>query len=162
MASFKNEVNLENEGLIIGFDSNIICYALDPTYLEHEKLGNLFLELSPENLVAVNPTTLHEAYHTLVFGQKWVLEDVARSLKMLLVHPHVEFFSQTKKNCNIGLSLSVQHKLGGRDALIIANFLVNKVPVMYTHDQQLLKLQKMTWKSHSLKFMDPLKKEQKK
>ena len=145
--------------MIIGFDSNIICYALDPAYAEYEKLGNLFLELSPESMVAVNPTTLHEAYHTLVFGQKWVPEDAAKSLKMLLAHPHVEFFSQTKKNCNLGLSLSVQHKLGGRDALIIANFLMNKVPTMYTHDKQLLKLQKMAWKNHSLTFKDPLEKE---
>jgi len=142
--------------LIIGFDSNIICYALDPAYLEHEKLGNLFLELSPENMVALNPTTLHEAYHTLVFGQKWVPEDAAKSLKMLLAHPHVEFFSQTKKNSSLGLSLSVQHKLGGRDALIIANFLINKVPTMYTHDQQLLKFQEMSWKNHIITFKDPL------
>jgi len=148
--------------LIIGFDSNIICYALDDAYLEHVKLGNLFLELSPENMVALNPTTLHEAYHTLVFSQKWMPEDAAKSLKMLLGHPDVEFYSQTKKNCNVGLSLSVQLKLGGRDALIIANFLLNKVTTMYTHDRQLLNLHKISWKNHNLTFIDPLKKEQKK
>jgi hypothetical protein len=52
--------------------------------------------------------------------------------------------------------LSVRHKLGGRDALIIANFLVNKVPTIFTHDRELLKLQKLSWKNFSVTFKDPL------
>ena len=43
----------------------------------------------------------------------------------------IKFFSQTKKTSIIALDLSVQHKLGGRDALIIANFLANKVSIIY-------------------------------
>jgi predicted nucleic acid-binding protein len=144
--------------MIVGFDANIICYALDSAYPEHEKLGNLFLGLSPENMVAVNPTTLHEAYHTLVFSQKWVPEDAARVLKVLLRNPYVAFFNQTKQNCSLGLSLSVQHKLGGRDALIVANFLANKVPVVYTHDDELLKLKRITWRNSHIIFQDPLTK----
>jgi predicted nucleic acid-binding protein len=57
---------------------------------------------------------------------------------MLLKHPYIGFFSQTKKTCIIALNLAPQHKLGGRDALIIANFIANKVPTIYTHDQELL------------------------
>ena len=148
---------MENKGLIIGLDSNILCYALDSAYSEHEELGNLLLELSPENMVAVNPTTLHEAYHTLVFSQKWFPEDAVRSLKTLLLHPFVAFFNQTKKHCRIGLSLSAQHKLGGRDALIVANFLANKVPVILTHDNELLRLRKITWKQSHITFQDPRK-----
>ena len=55
-----------------GLDTNIICYSLDDAYPEHEKLKNLLLDLSPENKVAVNPTVIHEAYHVLVFTQKWL------------------------------------------------------------------------------------------
>jgi predicted nucleic acid-binding protein len=144
--------------MIVGLDANIICYSLDEEYPEHGKLGNLFLNMSPENKIALNPTTLHEAYHTLVFGQKWIPEEAAETLKILLTHPNIEFFNQTRKNCNIGLNLSAQHKLGGRDALIIANFLVNKVPVFYTHDQSLLKLQKISWKNTQIILKDPLEK----
>jgi predicted nucleic acid-binding protein len=142
--------------MIVGLDGNIICYALDEAYPENEKLGNLFLNLSPENKVALNPTTIHEAYHVLVFGQKWLPEDAAKELRMLLKHPYTEFFNQTRKNSTIALSLSVQHMLGGRDALIIANFIANKIPVIYTHDRELLKLQKITWKNANLTFKDPL------
>jgi len=142
--------------MIAGLDTNILCYALDPAYPEHEKLKNLLIALSQENSVAINPTTLHETYHTLVFGQKWVPNEARRRLKMLLKHPYIEFFSQTKKTSVIALDLSVQHKLGGRDALIIANFLANKVSIIYTHDQELLILQKLSWKNFRLTFKDPL------
>ena len=142
--------------MIAGLDTNILCYALDPAYPEHEKLKNLLIALSQENSVAINPTTLHETYHTLVFGQKWVPNEARRRLKMLLKHPYIEFFSQTKKTSVIALDLSVQHKLGGRDALIIANFLANKVSIIYTHDQELLTLQKLSWKNFHLTFKDPL------
>ena len=142
--------------MIAGLDTNILCYALDPAYPEHEKLKNLLIALSQENSVAINPTTLHETYHTLVFGQKWVPNEARRRLKMLLKHPYIEFFSQTKKTSVIALDLSVQHKLGGRDALIIANFLANKVSIIYTYDQELLTLQKLSWKNFHLTFKDPL------
>ena len=36
----------------VGLDANIICYTVDSAYPEHEKLGDLFLDLSPENVVA--------------------------------------------------------------------------------------------------------------
>ena len=157
MVACKNEVDLEqNRRMIAGLDANIICYALDEAYPEHEKLEDLLLNLSPQNRVALNPTTLHEAYHTLVFGQKWVPEDAAKPLKALLKHPHAEFYNQTKQNCNLGLNLSVQHRLGGRDALMIANFLANKVPTILTHNQEILKLHKLSWRNFSVTFKDPL------
>ena len=58
--------------MIIGLDTNILCYSLDPAYPEHEKLRGLLLDLSPNNLVAINLIVLREAYHVLVFGQKWL------------------------------------------------------------------------------------------
>ncbi len=142
--------------MIVGLDANIICYALDEAYPEHEKLKGLLLDLSAENRVALNPTTIHEVYHTLVFSQKWLEEEAADALRLLLKNPYVEFFNQTRKNSVIALNLSVQHKLGGRDSLIVANFLANETPIMYTHDKELLKLQKITWKNTNLTFKDPL------
>lgn len=142
--------------MLTGLDTNILCYALDPAYPENQKLKNLLINLSPENTVALNPTILHETYHTLVFGQKWVPHETQRRLRMLLMHPYIKFFSQTKKTSIIALNLSVRHKLGGRDALITANFLSNKVPVIYTHDQELLALRKISWKNFHVVFKEPL------
>lgn len=142
--------------MIIGLDTNVLCYTLDPAFPEHSKLSRLLIDLSPESIVALNPTVLHETYHVLVFYLKWVPEEAAKRLSMLLKHPYVEFFNQTKKISRIAINLSVRHNLGGRDALIIANFLANKVPTVYTHDRELLKLQKISWRKSSLTFKDPL------
>jgi len=54
------------------------------------------------------------------------------------------------------MNLAVKHELGGRDALIIANFIGNKVPKMYTDDQDLLSLKRITWKTATIDFKDPL------
>jgi len=113
--------------------------------------------LSPDYRVAINPTILHETYNTLVFGQKWVSDEARKRLRMLLKHPYVEFLNQTRKICNVALNLAVKHELGGRDALIITNFLANKVPTLYTHDQDLLALEKISWKNFHLVFKDPLR-----
>jgi predicted nucleic acid-binding protein len=142
--------------MIVGLDTNILCYALDDAYPEHEVLKDLLLTLSEENKVALNPTTIHETYHTLVYSQKWVPQEAANALKTLLNIPYTEFYNQTRKITTIALNISVQYKLGGRDALIIANFLSNQSPTMYTHDRELLKLQKITWKNTKLTFRDPV------
>jgi predicted nucleic acid-binding protein len=145
--------------LVIGLDTNILCYSLDPAYLEHGKLKNILLELSPENRAAINPTILHETYHTLVFGQKFVTSEARRRLQLLLQHPYIDFYNQTRRICLIAMNLAVNHGLGGRDSLIIANFIGNKVPKMYTHDQDLLSLKRITWKTAAIDFKDPLTEE---
>jgi predicted nucleic acid-binding protein len=147
---------LENSQVTIGLDTNILCYALDKTYPEHAKVKDLLIALSPENLIALNPTVLHEAYHTLVYYLEWDPEEAARRISALLKHPYIEFYNQTQKTSLIALNLAVKHSLDGRDALITANYIANKIPVIYTHDKQLLKLQKITWKNTSLTYKDPL------
>jgi predicted nucleic acid-binding protein len=66
---------------------------------------------------------------------EWFPEEASGRLLMLLKHPYVEFFNQTKKTMQIALNLSVKHNLDGRDALIMANFLANKVHTVHTHDE---------------------------
>ncbi len=144
--------------MITGLDANFVCYALDDAYPEHETAKNLLLGLTSENKIAFNPTTIHEAYHTLVRSQKWLPEEAADALLTLINMPNTEFYNQTRKISTIALNLAVQHKLGGRDSLIVANFLANNTPVMYTHDNELLKLQKISYKNTSLTIKDPLKK----
>jgi predicted nucleic acid-binding protein len=75
---------------------------------------------------------------------------------MMLRHPFVEYYNQTQKTSLIALNLAVKHCLDGRDALIIANYIANKTPTIYTHDKALLKLQKITWKNTNLTIKDPL------
>lgn len=141
--------------MITGLGTNILCYALDPAYPENAKLKELLFTLSPENRLEVNPTIIQEAYHTLVRSQKWVPNEAQKRLKMLMKHPYIEFYSQTRKTCTIALNLAAQHKLGGRKALIIANYVTNKIPALYTHDQELLTIKNISWKNFHLTIKDP-------
>ncbi len=142
--------------MIIGLDTNILCYTLDKSYPENEKVRDLLTSLSAENMVALNPTVLHEAYHTLVYYLEWTPEEAARRLSTMLRHPFIEFYNQTQKTSLIALNLCVKHGLDARDALIVAGFIANKIPTVYTHDKELLRLQKITWKNTNLTLKDPI------
>jgi predicted nucleic acid-binding protein len=148
---------LENKGLTVGLDTNILCYALDPAYPEHRRLAGFFEKLSPQNMVALNPTVFHEAYHVLVYCLEWESQEAAQRLTLLLKHPYISFFNQTKQTTQAALKLAVKHALGGRDALIVANYLTNRIPLLYTHDQTLLELKSIAWKDASMTFEDPIK-----
>jgi predicted nucleic acid-binding protein len=141
--------------VIVGLDTNILCYALDNSYPENKNLKNLLTALSSENIVALNPTVLHETYHTLVYYLEWTPQEAARRLSAMLRHPYIKFYNQTQKTSLIALNLAAKHNLGGRDALIIANYIANKTPIIYTHDKELLNLQKITWKNTNLTIKDP-------
>jgi predicted nucleic acid-binding protein len=117
---------------------------------------DLLLSLSPEKAVAVNPTVIHESYHTLVYGQKFTRAEASNRLGLLLKHPYIYFLNQTRRTCQIGLDVADQYGLGGRDALILANYISGKVPVIYTHDRELIALQRVAWRSASIEIRDPL------
>jgi predicted nucleic acid-binding protein len=109
-------------------------------------------------MIALTPTILHETYHVLVFYLEWLPEEAARKLSMLLKHPYIEFYNQTKTTPQTALNLAAKHNLGGRDALILANFLANKTNIVFTHDQELLTIRKISWKNQTLNLKDPLSK----
>jgi predicted nucleic acid-binding protein len=94
--------------VIVGLDTNILCYALDSSYPENQGVKNLLTTLSPTNLVAINPTVLHEAYYTLVYYLQWVPEEAAKRLTLILHHPYIEFYNQTQTTSQIALNLAVK------------------------------------------------------
>ena len=139
-----------------GLDTNVLCYALDPAFPEHGSVAGLFRSLSPERTVAVNPTVLHECYHTLAYSQRWVRDEARKRLVALLHHPCVEFYNQTMSVSLLALNLAGKYQLGGRDSIMLANFLANHCPVVYTHDAGLLRLGELSWRALSMKLEDPV------
>jgi predicted nucleic acid-binding protein len=119
-------------------------------------LKDLLLNLSLEKALAVNPTVIHESYHTLVYGQKFTRSEASHRLGLLLKHPYIFFLNQTRRTCQIGLELADRYVLGGRDAQILADYIGGKVPVVYTHDRDLASIQRVAWRSASLEIRDPL------
>jgi len=140
-----------------GLDSNILCYALDPAFQENLVCRRILLAASAEKKLGVNPTVVHETYHTLVFHQKWSPSEARQRILTLLQHPYLEFYSQTRRISVIGLDLARRLNLGGRDSLILANYVANEVPVLYSHDDILTRLQKVSWKTFIIRIEDPLR-----
>ncbi len=141
--------------MIQGLDTNILCYALDPAFPENQRYKKIILDLSAEMKIGLNPTILHESYHVLVYDQEWDPTEARRRLVALLNHPHVEFYNQSRRISILALDLAVRHNLGGRDSLILANLMANNVPVLYTHDKELLGLKQITDKRFAIKLEDP-------
>jgi len=50
---------------------------------------------SAEKKLGVNPTVVHETYHTLVFHQKWSPSEARQRIPTLMRHPHLEFYIQS-------------------------------------------------------------------
>lgn len=136
-----------------GIDSSILVHALDPTTDEHVKARDSILSTQAW---ALNPTVVHESYHTLVFKRGMSPADGRLKLRTLVKDRRTVFFNLTKTVSLFSLDLGTKLNLGGRDALIVGCYLRNGIETMLTHDQDLLSLQSLRFKSREMKFVDPL------
>jgi len=140
------------EGLM-GLDTNILAYALDPRFAEHVKAKAAVLRL---RAWCLNPTVVHETYHTLVFKRKMKPADAEYKIVDLIEDERTVFASQTKTTTRFCLRLAVEHGLGGRDALIIGCYLYGGIRHMLTHDDQILRLRSLEFGNRRIEFRDPI------
>ena len=143
--------------MIAGLDANILCYALDPAYPEHRSASRILHDVSAESRIGLNPTVLHETYHTLVFGQKWKPRETRQRLLTTLRIPFVEYYNQSRRVSIMALDVAVKYNLKGRDSLILANFMQNNVPVFYTNDAEMLNLGSVAVKKYSIRIENPIR-----
>ncbi len=59
----------------LGIDTNVLVAYLDGDHPAHRRAEWLSGEA-----VVLNPTVIHEAYHTLVFERGWLKEDASEAL----------------------------------------------------------------------------------
>lgn len=91
----------------------------------------------------MNPTVAHETYHTLVFKMKWEPSEVSKTLLEVPDDTNVLFLNQTKDTTRIGLKFAEKYALGGKDALILANFLNPSIAEFKTIDKELIRLHRV-------------------
>jgi predicted nucleic acid-binding protein len=139
---------------VIGLDTNVLVYALDPAFAEHSEAKKAILSSSGW---AINSTVVHECYHTLVFRRKITPADSKLKLVELLKDPRTAFLNMTKSVSLFALDLAAKTNLGGRDSLIIGCYLHNNIPQIYSHDEELTKLGKVSYKGRQTHITDPVK-----
>ena len=135
----------------LGIDTNVLVAYLADDHPQHSDVGWL-----SENVHVVNPTIIHEAYHTLVFKRKWLSSDSRRVLTDYIENSVL--VGQTIRTTKLGLLLADKHALGGRDALILASFVATVKPIVstcVTFDEQLLKLKSIRYGARSLRIKPP-------
>ncbi len=119
----------------LGIDANVLVAYLDEAHPMHRETGWL-----ADQRVALSPTIVHEAYHTLVFKAKWSHEEALAVLLDACSDSRNVFLSQTLRTTKLGLELAVKYSLGGRDALILASLLLRGVREFFTFDKDLIAL----------------------
>ena len=129
----------------LGIDTNVLVAYLDREHPSHRRTGKL-----AEEAVALNPTIIHEAYHTLVFKMKWTGMEASRILIEAIADDRNLFINQTLKTTKAGLRIAAENNLGGRDALILANFLTAGIKEIVTLDDGLIALKKVTYGKNTL------------
>jgi predicted nucleic acid-binding protein len=135
----------------LGLDSNVLVAYLVPDHPDHSSTASLRSKRH-----AVNPTVLHETYHTCVFKLKRPALETANTLiDYMKVSDCVSMDSETAE---LGLRLASEHALGGRDALILASYsrarLIRKFVTM---DKSLLALGRLVVGKRKLTIMSPRK-----
>lgn len=133
----------------LGLDSNILLAYLIPEHPDHRKTRVLV-----DRKHAVNPTVIHETYHASVFKLKMNPINTVKTLldyvDLVLCLP-IEVMTVRR-----GLRLAARHSLGGRDALILASYLLSaKVGTFVTFDNSLLALKEVKTGTRTLTITSP-------
>jgi len=134
----------------LAIDSNILVAYLDRDHPQHQRVKSL-----ASKRVALNPTVIHETYHALVFKLKWSPEEAGLALREALDDRNNLFLNQTLDTTRTGLALAERYSLGGRDALILANYVSSSVSHLQTFDKALLALERVVYGRHELKMRSP-------
>lgn len=125
-------------------------------YLDAGHPSHKETEFLAQRGVALNPTVIHEAYHTLVFKMKWAAEEASRTLVAACTDEDNLFINQTLRRVRAGLKIGAEHhELGGRDALILGNLLIGKVGELITFDKELLALGKIKFGRSAITIRRP-------
>jgi predicted nucleic acid-binding protein len=137
-----------NQGFL-GIDSNVLIAYLLPDHPDHEATRAL-----AGRRHAINPTVLHETYHSAVFKLgRSPTDTVAALLEYMNLALCLSIVPMTAER---GLKLARKHSLGGRDALILASYLLSQeVRAFVTMDEALLSLKEVRLGNKSLRIVSP-------
>lgn len=133
----------------LGIDSNVLLAYLMPDHPDHNVTKRLTRKAH-----AVNPTVVHETYHSAVFKMKRRPDHTVRTL---IDYMHFSLcLPITAATVEVGLRIALKHSLGGRDALILATYLLSRdVKTLVTMDKVLLALGEVRLGKKVLRISSP-------
>ncbi|GIU72779.1 MAG: hypothetical protein KatS3mg003_2258 [Candidatus Nitrosocaldaceae archaeon] len=132
----------------LGIDSNVLIAFLIDNHPDHDKVKGLL-----DSIHVINPTVIHEVYHTCVFKLRIDAKVIADILMEYI--DNTLFLPITYDTTRLGLRIAVKYMLGGRDALIIASYLNSNIRRLVTFDKELLKLNKIALEGKRIDIIKP-------
>ena len=118
-----------------GIDSNILVYALNADLPEHLPCKDLLINIiNGEELVSVPSIVFMESFHALVKAFKFKEIDVKKRLLAIIDSKNINVLDISTSSIILAFEIAEKYGTGGRDSLIVASLLENKIQEIYSHD----------------------------
>ena len=124
-----------------GMDSNILVYALNKDLPEHLNCKELLINIINEKeLVSIPSIVFMECFHALVKAFKYKEVEVKKRLIAIIDSKNINVLEISTSSILFAFEIAEKYKTGGRDSLIAASLLENKIQEIYSHDSDFDKI----------------------
>ena len=118
-----------------GIDSNILVYALNKDLYEHLACKELLMSIVNGNEVVSIPSIVFmECFHALVKAFKYKEVEVKKRLVAIIDSKNINVLDISTSSILFAFEIAEKYRTGGRDSLIAASLLENKIQEIYSHD----------------------------
>lgn len=124
-----------------GVDSNIIVYALNKDLPEHPPCKELLINIVNGNeLVSIPSIVFMESFHALVKAFNFKETEVKKRLTAIIDSVNINVLDISTSSILLAFEIAEKYGTGGRDSLIAASLLENKIQEIYSHDSDFDKI----------------------
>ena len=129
-----------------GIDSNILVYALNKDLPEHLTCKELLINIVNGNeLVSIPSIVFMECFHALVKAFNYKEVEVKKRLIAIIDSKNINVLDISTSSILFAFEIAEKYKTGGRDSLIAASLLENKIQEIYSHDSDFDKIKLLKW-----------------
>ena len=124
-----------------GIDSNILVYALNKDLPEHLPCKELLINIvKGKELVSIPSIVFMECFHALVKAFKYKEVEVKKRLASIIDSKNLNVLDISTSSILFAFEIAEKYRTGGRDSLIAASLLENKIQEIYSHDSDFDKI----------------------
>lgn len=124
-----------------GLDSNILVYALNKDLPEHVPCKELIINVvNGKELVSIPSIVFMECFHALVKAFNYKEIEVKKRLIAIIDSRNINVLDISTSSILLAFEIAEKYRTGGRDSLIAASLLENKIQEIYSHDSDFDKI----------------------
>jgi predicted nucleic acid-binding protein len=124
-----------------GIDSNILVYALNKDLPEHSPCKELLINIiNGKELVSIPSIVFMESFHALVKAFNYKEVEVKQRLIAIIDSKNINVLDISTSSLLFAFEIAEKYGTGGRDSLIAASLLENKIQEIYSHDSDFDKI----------------------